>query len=135
MFTNVLLEETIEIVLKNVFGRKRKINGLSISDFRDPLKLKTMSAVFYFNGNYYKQLDGVAMGSSSLGPALANAFLCCHESKWLRECFYKRYVNDIFVLLKSENHVNNNNNNNKQETTKEFFSIIRIIILKKGIFY
>ena len=27
LFTNVPLEETIEIVIKNVFGRKRKING------------------------------------------------------------------------------------------------------------
>ena len=31
--TNVLLEETIEIVIKNVFDRKIKINGLSKSDF------------------------------------------------------------------------------------------------------
>ena len=38
LFTNVPLEETIEIVIKNVFGRKRKINGLSKSDFRDLLK-------------------------------------------------------------------------------------------------
>ena len=72
-----------------------------------------VSTVYYFNGNYYKQLDGVAMGSP-LGLALANAFLCHHERKCLRECpvsyapiFYKRYVDDIFVLLKSENHVNN----------------------------
>ena len=27
LFTNVPLEETIEIVIKNVFGRKREING------------------------------------------------------------------------------------------------------------
>ena len=113
LFTNVPLEETIEIVIKNVFGRKRKINGLSKSDFRDLLKLATMGTGFCFNGNYYKQVDGVAMGSL-LGPALANAFLCHHESKWLRECpfayaliFYKCYVDDIFVPLKSENHVNN----------------------------
>ena len=113
LFTNLPLEETIEIVIKNVFGRKRKINGLSKSDFRDLLKLTTMGTVFYFNGNYHKQLDGVAI-RSPLGPALANAFLCHHERKWLRECpvayapiFYKRYIDDIFVLLKSENHVNN----------------------------
>ena len=49
-----------------------------------------------------------------LGPALTNVFLCHHERKWLRECpviyapiFYKRYLDDPFVLLKSENHVNN----------------------------
>ena len=72
-----------------------------------------MGADFYFDGNYYKQLGGVAMGSH-LGPALTNVFLCHHERKWLRECpviyapiFYKCYLDDIFVLLKSENHVNN----------------------------
>ena len=72
-----------------------------------------MGTVFCFNGNYYKQLDAVAMGSA-LGPVLANVFLCHHEEILLRECpvayaptFYKRYIGDIFVLLKSENHVNN----------------------------
>ena len=111
LFTYVPLEEKTEI--KNVFGRKRKINGLSKSDFRDLLKLTTMGTVFYFNSNYYKQLDSVAMGSP-LGPALANAVLYHHEKKQLRECpfsyapiFYKHYVDDIFVLLMSENHVNN----------------------------
>ena len=99
LFTNVPLEETIEIVIKNVLGRKRKINGLRKSDFRDLLKLVTMGTVFYFNGNYYKQLESVTMGSP-LGLALANASLCHHERKWLRECpvayvpiFYKRYRN------------------------------------------
>ena len=77
------------------------------------MKLTAIGTVFYFNGNYYKQLDGVAMGSP-LRQALANAFLCYHERKWLRQCpvayapiLYKYCVNDIFVLLKPENHVNN----------------------------
>ena len=72
-----------------------------------------MSTVFNFNGDCYKRLDGVAMGSP-LGPALAIDFLCHHERKWFRECpvvcapiFYKRYVDDIFVWLKSESYVNN----------------------------
>ena len=100
-------------MIKNVFGRKRKINGLSKSDFQDLLKLTTRGTVFYFNGNYYKQLDGVVMGSP-LGPALANAFLYHHKRKWLRECpvayapiFYKRHVDEIFVQLNSESHVCN----------------------------
>ena len=78
LFTNVPLEETIQI--KNVFGRKRKINGLSKKNFRDLLKLIAIGTVFYFNGNYYKQLDSVTMGSP-LRPALANTFLCHHERK------------------------------------------------------
>ena len=49
---------------------------------------------------------------SPLGPALANAFLCHHETVWLEECplsffplFFARYVDDIFVLLRSKEHV------------------------------
>ena len=42
------------------------------------------------------------------GPILANIFLLHHEEKWLNKCpvefkpsFYRRYVDDIFVLFKS----------------------------------
>ena len=49
---------------------------------------------------------------SPLGPALANAFLAHHESTWLEECplsyspiFFARYVDDIFVLLRSNDHI------------------------------
>ena len=105
MFTNIPLEQTTEIVIKNVFGKNAKINWLSKSGFRDLLKLTTMGTVFYFNSNYYNQLDGVAM-RSSLGRALDDAFLCHHKRQWIRKCpvtyapiFYKPYLDDIFVLL------------------------------------
>ena len=35
-----------------------------------------------FNKHYYRQTDGVAMGSA-LGPTLDNIFLCQHEEQWL----------------------------------------------------
>ena len=57
-----------------------------------------------------QQVDGVSMGSP-LGPALANIFMCSFESKGLRDCpndfkpvFYRRYINDIFVLFSSPDH-------------------------------
>ena len=69
------------------------------------------SSTFMFNDVYYKQVDGVAMGSP-LGPTLANLFLVYYESKWLENCpqqfkpqFYRRYVEDIFVMFKKRNHV------------------------------
>ena len=49
---------------------------------------------------------------SPLGTTLADAFLCCYEKTWLNECpsqfkpvVYKGYVDDIFVLLKSKDHL------------------------------
>ena len=65
-----------------------------------------------FDGDYYHQIDGVAMGSP-LGPCLANVFMNYYEQIWLNECpedfkpkFYRRYVDDIFVLCKSQEHLN-----------------------------
>ena len=49
---------------------------------------------------------------SPLGPALANAFLAHHETVWLEECplsfapiFFARYVDDIFLLIRSNDHI------------------------------
>ena len=64
-----------------------------------------------FNDRFYKQVDGVSMGSP-LGPVLANIFLCHNEVRWLKECpkqfkpiYYKRYVDDIFTLFTSKEQV------------------------------
>ena len=50
--------------------------------------------------------------SSSLGTTLANSFLCYHEKRWLDKCtgeftpvFYRRNVDDIFVLFRKEEHL------------------------------
>ena len=47
-----------------------------------------------------------------LGITISNAFLCFYERKWLEKCrlefkliFYRRCAGDIFVLLKSTNHL------------------------------
>ena len=51
--------------------------------------------------------NSVAAGSH-LGPLLANIFLSHYEENWLNKCpikfkpsFYRRYVDDIFVLFES----------------------------------
>ena len=55
----------------------------------------------------YGQVDRVSMGSP-LAPTLANLFMGHHGEKWLTSNeaksihFYKRYVYDIFSLVKSE---------------------------------
>ena len=70
LFTNIPLDETIDIVTEKVFEKKTKVNGISKRDFKRLLEISTKGTVFFFNGSYYKQKDGVAMGSP-LGPALA----------------------------------------------------------------
>ena len=105
LFTNIPLEETIDICVEQVFKTEDKIEGLGKEDFRSMLSLATKESFISFNGCFYKQIDGVAMGSP-LGPTFANIFLCYHEEKWLNSCpvdikplFYRRYVDDIFLLF------------------------------------
>ena len=79
--------------------------------FKQLLTLSVKSSCFLFNDVYYKQVDGVAMGSP-LGPTLANLFLVYCEYKWLEKCplqfrpkYYRRYVDDIFLMFESRDHV------------------------------
>ena len=108
LFTNIPLDETIDICVKKVFKTPDTlVKGISKNDFRDLLNLATKESFFMFNNKFYIQVDGVAMGSP-LGPILANIFLSHHEENWLNKCpikfkpsFYRRYVDDIFVLFES----------------------------------
>ena len=70
------------------------------------LDFATKKSHFVFDGHYYDQIDGVAIGSP-LGPVLANIFMCDFEQKWLtnadfRSSIWFRYVDDTFSLFNRE---------------------------------
>ena len=111
LFTNVPIDETIDISIKKLFGRKKKYNGFSKEQFQKLLGFAVKNSFFLFDGKYYEQVDGVAMGSP-LGPTLANIFLCYWEEIWIKKCpkqfcpiYYNRFMDDTFLLFSSENHV------------------------------
>ena len=61
---------------------------------------------FFFDGQYYDQIDGVAVGSC-LGPVMANILMCHLEEKWVlnsnaRPSVWFRYVDDTFTLFDSK---------------------------------
>lgn len=106
LFTNVPLEETLDIILENFDSNA--FFGLAKNIVRKFFKFATSESCFLFNGDLYSQVDGVSMGSS-LGPLFADAFLCHNEVKWLDNCppdckpvFYRRYVDDTFILFRNE---------------------------------
>ena len=111
LFTNIRLEETIKNCVNDLFSNDFYSRKLSRNDLYDWLKLTTTKSFFIFDNKFYKQIDGAAIGSP-LGPTLANAFLCHCEETLLNECssqfklvVYRRYVDDIFVLFKSKEHL------------------------------
>ena len=111
LFTNLPLLETIDICCRKLFHDKDLVSGLSQTEFKTFMELATKETYISFKGEYYTQIEGVAMGSP-LGPILANIFMCHHEETWLdhyhtsfKPKTYLRYVDDIFVLFTDASHV------------------------------
>ena len=107
LFTN----ETIDISIKKLFGRKKKYIGFSREQFKKLLGFAVKKSFFLFNGTYYEQVDGVAMGSP-LGPTHVNIFLCYWEEIWIEKCpkqfrpvYYNRFMDNTFLLFISQDHV------------------------------
>ena len=111
LFTNIPVDETIEIISNQVFANCMYFEGFDRSQFTKLLSLAVKNCHFTFSDRIYQQIDGVAMGSP-LGPLFANIFMSFHEKSWLYNCpsafkplVYRRYVDDCFLLFKSSDHV------------------------------
>ena len=74
LYTNVPLEETIEICCDVLFRSFLPKPTFSESVFKHLINFATSSVEFSFNNIMYRHIDGVAMGSS-LGPTLVNIFV------------------------------------------------------------
>lgn len=108
LFTNIPLDESIDIILERLFADADQYLGLNRQAFKILLQLAVKDCHFTFNSVIYKQIDGVAMGNP-LGPIFANIFLAHYEVAWLENCpmniklhFYRRYVDDTFLLFSNK---------------------------------
>ena len=109
LFTNVPLDETIQICLEKLYALPDPPT-LPRHVLKVLLEYVTKKSHFIFDGDYYDQIDGVAMGSP-LGPVLANIFMCYFEEKWItqnssRPTVWFRYVDDVFTLFKTKDSAN-----------------------------
>ena len=86
LFTNVPVEETIDIILDKIFTSPDVLfHNFNKNDFRKLLELAVLDTAFIFNGTSYRQIEGMAMGSP-LGPTFANIFMCNFEEQLLDSC-------------------------------------------------
>ena len=103
LFTNVPIDEVIDIVTDFVSNNQSRFKVPS-DILAQLLKACTSNVQFLFDGVFYTQVDGVAMGSP-LGPVLADIFMGHIERKLSVEInqlsFYKRYVDDIFAICEN----------------------------------
>ena len=108
LFTNVPVDETIEILVDKAFHNKwfNKTYHLQLerSELANLLNLAVKNQLFQLNGKLYQQVDGVAIGSP-LGPLMANTFMCSIEQKLVDNnripSFYHRFVDDTITTQRS----------------------------------
>ena len=76
LFTNIPLQETIDIAINLIFNHNPNLNITR----KELFLFATSQTHFVFNSKFYNQIDGVVMGSP-LAPDLANVFMVFYESK------------------------------------------------------
>ena len=105
LFTSIPLKETIDIAVNLLFEHNLGLN-ITKAELKKLFEFATSGTYFLFQGTFYDQIDGVAMGSP-FGPVLANLFMGYYESLWLntfRECeiiLFRQYV-DVICLFNCE---------------------------------
>lgn len=98
LFTNVPHQECLHI-LENMFEKQRLVPG-EREDLISLTNLCMNQNYFRFNNQYYRQKEGLAMGSP-LSPLMADIFMDNFESENVVKdpniLFYYRYVDDIII--------------------------------------
>ena len=104
LFTNVILEYTIDLVLKRIYENHEISTSITRNEMREILLLCTKNVHFTFRDVVYLQTDGVVMGSP-LGPVLAGIFMVDLARSLVplltvELSFWKRYVDDTITFVK-----------------------------------
>ena len=96
LYTNIPHNEGIEAIKK--MPDNKPYNSYII----ELLELVLTNNHFEFNGKYYHQLSGTAMGTK-LAPSYANLFMSTFEDKYVytypqQPTLWKRFIDDIFLI-------------------------------------
>ena len=85
LFTNILLDETIDIIVKKFFSENETAYSLDRILFKFVLTLASKESYFFFDGELHPQVYSVFISSPS-GSTLGNTFLCHCVDIWVRNC-------------------------------------------------
>lgn len=118
LFTSVPVQGVIDVVHKMINDHEYTYQDLVTDDICNLLHVVLNNNYFSFMDTKYKQVRGLAMGSS-VSSILAIMYMHSLETKALdllgnRIGFYGRYVDDTFILCRdadAANHINSHFNN------------------------
>ena len=107
LYTSIDLNKGLEII-RRVIKNSKLIKPSSIDFMIDLLNWVLRNNYFRFNGTFYQQIKGAAMGGNVSG-VFADIVLAAMECYLLKELpqdqqplYYKRYRDDILLITKSE---------------------------------
>ena len=102
----ILLDEIVQICIDKLYS----LHILPCTVSKTLLEFAARKCHFNFDGKYYEQTDGVAMGSP-VGPMLANIlkmkFMCYFEEKWVMTdnaslSIWFTYIDNTFTMHESK---------------------------------
>ena len=107
LFTSVPIQPVLNII-KNKLENDQQLQqrtSTSVSQITSLLEYCLRSTYFVFQGEYYEQLEGAAMGSP-LSPIIANICMEEFETRALSTSpnpptLWKRFVDDTFVVIQT----------------------------------
>ena len=86
LFTNIPLNETIEIIIKRAFKKSERFHNFDKKQFTKFLRIATKESHFHFLGLFFVQIDGVYVAMvSPLALTFANIFIDEFERKHMNE--------------------------------------------------
>ena len=102
MYTNIDIPAALEVITRRIDSIRGTPGLPPTEDFIRMLRLSLERNDFKFNGSFYLQLKGTAMGKK-YAPAFANIFMADWEHTMLRGATlqplcYKRFLDDIFLI-------------------------------------
>jgi len=106
LFTKVPIPETINYIQRCLASNTTWKDKCTLTEesLLQMLLLCTQNNYFTWNNDIYKQIEGTPMGSP-LSPILANLFLHSLETEIIPRNihikFWKRYIDDIFAIIRS----------------------------------
>ena len=107
LFTNISLQKTIDIAINLLFNHNPNLS-ITKKELKKLFIFDTSQTHFIFNGEFYNQIDGVAVGSP-WAHILVTIFMGFYKFKWFNEYnlnklkFYLRYVEDILAAFEKLN--------------------------------
>ena len=131
LFTNILLTETLNLCVQNLYRNQTHVVNLTKSSSYNLLITTMFESFFIFDEKFYEQRDGVVMGSP-LRPTLANVFMCHFGNIWVenynahfKPIVYSLFVDDTFLIFLTKDHVEKfKNYHTKQHKNLKFMSEI-----------